>query len=89
MIIATPNIADWRVLSQWFWMDPTHVRPYPPNAIRTMLKIDEWTWDTSGHEPIRFTRHTPGHWLNRVRYGREYGCPGMWYRLVRTARAAE
>ena len=29
LLVATPNIQNHIVWSQVFWLDPTHVRPYP------------------------------------------------------------
>lgn len=82
-VLTTPNLGDWRVASEWFWLDPTHVRPYPPGAVRQLLDPDLWDWDADGFEPMVVTRHTPVEWLQRVRFGGQYGKPGRWYRLRR------
>lgn len=29
LILVTPNFKDWNVASEIFWLDSTHVRPYP------------------------------------------------------------
>lgn len=83
LVLATPNLGDWRVASEWFWNDPTHVRPYPPGSIMQLLDPAEWRWDGDGQEPMVVTRHTPIEVLNRFRFGRGYGHPGLWYRLRR------
>lgn len=83
VVLVTPNMGDWRVASEWFWTDPTHIRPYPSGAVRQIVDPDHWTWDADGLEPMVFTRRTPVEWLQRVRFGREYGRPGRWYRLRR------
>lgn len=41
LLIATPNIQNHIVWSQVFWLDPTHVRPYP----RPLL---EWLGEAAG-----------------------------------------
>lgn len=83
LILATPNFADWRVASEWFWLDPTHIRPYPAGAVQQLLDSNEWRWVADGYEPMVMTRQTPVMWANRFRFGREYGRPGRWYHLER------
>lgn len=83
LIIVTPNMSDWRVTSEWFWMDPTHVRPYRAAAVRELVNSREWAWQADGYEPMPLTKHTPINWLNRARFGKDYGRPGRWYRLTR------
>jgi SAM-dependent methyltransferase len=83
-VLATPNFKDWRVASEWFWNDPTHIRPYPPGAIQQMIDPAEWIWDMSGHVPVVITRELPKVILKRFVYGTEYGKPGLWYRLTRS-----
>ena len=34
MIVVTPNPADLRVITETFWLDPNHVRPYPLALVR-------------------------------------------------------
>jgi 2-polyprenyl-3-methyl-5-hydroxy-6-metoxy-1,4-benzoquinol methylase len=41
LLVATPNIQNYIVSSQLFWLDPTHVRPYP----RPLL---EWLGTAAG-----------------------------------------
>lgn len=36
LIIVTPNPTDLLVMSETFWLDPTHVRPYP------LPLLDDW-----------------------------------------------
>jgi 2-polyprenyl-3-methyl-5-hydroxy-6-metoxy-1,4-benzoquinol methylase len=82
-VLATPNLRDWRVVSEWFWQDPTHVRPYPAGAVKQLLRPNEWRWEADGYEPVVVTRRTPLEFANRVRFGASYGRPGRWYRLRR------
>jgi O-antigen chain-terminating methyltransferase len=89
VVLVTPNLSDWRVSSEWFWSDPTHVRPYPAGAVRQLIDPADWAWDGDGYEPMVITRHTPLEILNRLRFGSGYGRPGRWYRLRRTAAPGE
>lgn len=82
-ILTTPNLGDWRVASEWFWTDPTHIRPYPRGAVQQLVDPVLWDWDDDGFEPMVVTRSTPVEWLQRIRFGWEYGKPGRWYRLRR------
>jgi O-antigen chain-terminating methyltransferase len=82
-ILATPNFKDWRVASEWFWLDPTHVRPYPPGAIQQIINPDDWTWDKWDYEQISVTRELPVVWVKRLVFGWDYGRSGVWYRLTR------
>ncbi len=42
LIIITPNIADLRRAVGDFWRDPTHVRPYPIEALDKLLTRSGW-----------------------------------------------
>jgi SAM-dependent methyltransferase len=36
LLIATPNACNLIVLEETFWLDPTHVRPYPRALLERM-----------------------------------------------------
>ena len=38
LILVTPNPSNLEVLTEIFWLDPTHVRPYPRNLLTAMLE---------------------------------------------------
>src|SRR5947209_4708326 len=38
LVIVTPNPEDINVMGNLFWLDPTHVRPYPGPLITAMLE---------------------------------------------------
>ncbi len=40
LAIVTPNMADIRVSGEIFWLDPTHVRPYPLALLNAMLETE-------------------------------------------------
>lgn len=83
LLLSTPNTKDWRVVSDLFWLDPTHVRPYPAGAVQQLAKRDDWTWDADGYEPTRLGRKTVWTVLNRSRFGRDFGRSSVWFRLRR------
>lgn len=37
LVLATPNPASHAIMSNTFWLDPTHVRPYPALLLQSML----------------------------------------------------
>ena len=37
ILMVTPNPEDLAVISEIFWLDPTHVRPYPMRLLKSML----------------------------------------------------
>jgi len=82
-LLVTPNYRDWRVASEWFWHDPTHVRPYTAGTVRELLSADEWRLVDEGLMPETVDRHTPTVWLGRLRHGRHYGRSGRWMQLHR------
>src|SRR5262252_3848903 len=36
LLVATPDVRNHIVLSELFWLDPTHVRPYPPLLVERL-----------------------------------------------------
>ncbi len=38
LVIITPNVQNLEVWSETFWLDPTHVRPYPRPLIAAMME---------------------------------------------------
>lgn len=36
LLVATPDVRNHIVLSELFWLDPTHVRPYPARLLERM-----------------------------------------------------
>lgn len=49
LLIITPNIAHLRRAAGDFWRDPSHVRPYPIEALDKLLSQTEWRKITSGY----------------------------------------
>jgi 2-polyprenyl-3-methyl-5-hydroxy-6-metoxy-1,4-benzoquinol methylase len=79
LIIVTPNPGDVGVMGNTFWLDPTHVRPYPALLIESMMgeaglhHIDSGTFH--GGLP---KRAMPRYLLNRAFLGPFYGKPNAY-----------
>lgn len=85
IVIVTPNPADWLVLSEIFWLDPTHVRPYPPRLVVAMLQASGFRVEATGQRSLSLgRRRIPGTILNRIRFGSAYGRGESWIRARRT-----
>lgn len=85
IVIVTPNPRDWIVLSEIFWLDPTHVRPYPTRLVVAMLEAAGFTVDAVGLRNLSLgRRQIPSRLLNRIRFGSEYGRGEAWIRARRT-----
>jgi hypothetical protein len=79
LLIVTPNPEDLAIISEIFWLDPTHVRPYPALQLRSMLhsagfEVTEvrqflGDWRMIGR------RRLPGFLWRRLILGRHYGKP--------------
>jgi 2-polyprenyl-3-methyl-5-hydroxy-6-metoxy-1,4-benzoquinol methylase len=78
LVIITPNPADIEV-AEMFWMDPTHVRPYPKLLLRSMLEATEFrvTMEKNflGNWRMVGRRNLPGYIFRRLLLGRYYGQP--------------
>jgi len=84
IVIVTPNMRDWLVLSEIFWLDPTHVRPYPRQLVAAMLDVAGFSVEGSGLRNLQLgRRRIPGTVLNRLRFGSEYGRGEAWIRARR------
>lgn len=84
IVIVTPNLRDFDTLSEIFWLDTTHVRPYPPALVRSMLEAHGFVSVTSGRGAMPYgPRSLPRVLLGRLRYGRDYGATEVWIRGVR------
>jgi SAM-dependent methyltransferase len=78
LLLSTPDFRDQRVATHLFWVDPTHVRPYPQEAVRSLLDDRRWGWISSGQEPAPIRRDYPKVLLGRLRFGRSYGRSSWW-----------
>lgn len=84
LVIVTPNPADLGVMGNTFWLDPTHVRPYPVLLLESMVvdsglrKIDSGTFH--GGLP---KRAVPGYLLSRAFLGPFFGKPNAFVVAVK------
>lgn len=77
LVLLTPNPTDLMVISEVFWLDPTHVRPYPGLLLESMVKATGFevihhkqylgSWRMVGR------RNIPVYCLRRLLLGRHYG----------------
>ena len=79
LLLITPNPEDLTIISEIFWLDPTHIRPYPLLLLKSML-------DAVGFEVTRESqflgswrvvgrRRLPGYLFRRLLLGRHFGRP--------------
>jgi hypothetical protein len=84
MIVVTPNLRDWRTLTANFWLDPTHVRPYPPALLASLFTAAGMELIGSGLGPVPHGRREIADLLiGRLRFGRDYGKPEVWVQARR------
>lgn len=74
LVIVTPNYSDWAVASEIFWLDPTHVRPYPGGLLAMMvndlgMRVIHVSTQRLVKLGIRSALSRP---LGRVRFGRQF-----------------
>jgi SAM-dependent methyltransferase len=83
VVIVAPNFRDWRVASELFWLDPTHVRPYNDGCDQALAHGSPWVLEASGDEPLRVTKRSLLDRLGRWRYGRDYETSSKWHHFRR------
>ena len=84
IVVVTPNIKDWRVWSETFWLDLTHVRPYPPALVEAMLSAAGFRVEDSGLGPVPHSPRTLlGIGVGRLRHGLDYGRSEVWVKAVK------
>jgi len=73
-VIVTPNMADFRTLTELYWLDTTHVRPYPPRLIAAMMERHGLVVDRVGRGKMPHgKRGMLDLAVGRLRHGRDYG----------------
>jgi SAM-dependent methyltransferase len=81
LVIVTPNIADYRNLTELFWLDMTHVRPYPPRLIGALMERHGLVVDEIGRRQVLASRRAKlGIVLGRIRFGGDYGASEVYVR---------
>jgi 2-polyprenyl-3-methyl-5-hydroxy-6-metoxy-1,4-benzoquinol methylase len=51
LVVVTPNPRDLDVITEKFWLDVTHVRPYPLALLAKMVEHAGFTVERSGTDP--------------------------------------
>jgi len=75
IVVVTPNPASLAVISEIFWLDPTHVRPYPGPLIEQMMAGAGFDVVAAGHvdAPGLPRRGLPRRLWLRLLLGKHYG----------------
>lgn len=72
IVIVTPNPVNLFVITENFWKDPSHVRPYPIDALKVLLTkcgfdVVQAGWDTDTVSQIPEEAKTPAwHDVGRI-----------------------
>jgi 2-polyprenyl-3-methyl-5-hydroxy-6-metoxy-1,4-benzoquinol methylase len=79
LLVVTPNPLDLAVISEIFWLDPTHVRPYPAPLLRNMSEAAGFRISLVrqflGDWRLIGRRNLPVYLLRKLLLGRYYGKP--------------
>ena len=79
LALVTPNPEDLSIIGEIFWLDPTHVRPYPLALLRSMVQTTGF--DVTHEEQFLGSwrmigrRNLPAFLLRKLVLGRFYGRP--------------
>ncbi len=93
LVLVTPNPEDISIMGEIFWLDPTHVRPYPKLLLERMLDANEFkviltrqflgTWAMIGR------RNIPMYLLRRLLLGKYFGRPNTLIVAEKTSSTAK
>jgi 2-polyprenyl-3-methyl-5-hydroxy-6-metoxy-1,4-benzoquinol methylase len=79
LVLVTPNPEDLSIIGEIFWLDPTHVRPYPRKLLERMVEAVGFRVITSeqfmGNWRMAGRRQLPGYLFRRLLLGRYFGRP--------------
>lgn len=79
LLVVTPNFRDWRVAGEIFWLDPTHVRPYPAALLAAYASAAGLRPEARGAGPSQHgLRAWPSMMLGKIRHGLDYGRSEDW-----------
>lgn len=92
LLLVTPNPEDITIIGEIFWLDPTHVRPYPKLLLQSMLQANGFTVTRAeqflGSWRMIGRRNLPGYFLRRILLGRYFGRPNTSVLAEKTAAPA-
>lgn len=73
LVLITPDTLDLETLTERFWLDLTHVRPYPLPLLVALVKALGFELLDQGNDPrsarSRTLRNTPRRFLRWLRFG--------------------
>jgi SAM-dependent methyltransferase len=79
LVIVTPNPEDLAIIGEIFWLDPTHVRPYPALLLCSMLESSGFTVTQreqfNGGWRFIGRRHLFAFYWKKIFLGNNYGRP--------------
>lgn len=79
LALVTPNPEDITIIGEIFWLDPTHVRPYPMKLLMRMVEAVGFrvtmTDQYMGNWRMAGRRQLPGYLFRRFLLGRYFGRP--------------
>ncbi len=58
-VVVTPNTKNLVSITEFFWLDPTHVRPYPRALVEELGRDSGWTVVESFEDPATVPRRAP------------------------------
>lgn len=58
LVVATPNCRSYLVHSETFWLDPTHVRPYPRALLERMVEATGFRVTAAYVDPLTRPRRS-------------------------------
>jgi 2-polyprenyl-3-methyl-5-hydroxy-6-metoxy-1,4-benzoquinol methylase len=81
IIIITPNFRELEVVTETFWLDITHIRPYPLPLLVKLIEYVGFEIDSMGSDPDTGPRKPPFYrfhlycWylIRKIRYGKYFG----------------
>lgn len=76
VLIVTPNPKDLSITNDIFWLDPTHIRPYPRPLLASMLRDHAFQVQALGYgNRVIGLREWPRFALLKLLLGEYYGNP--------------
>lgn len=73
LVLVTPNVANLQVWTQVFWLDPTHVRPYPRDLLEVFCEEAGLIVAASYDDPRSRPRYLGPAWYKLLPHLLRYG----------------
>jgi O-antigen chain-terminating methyltransferase len=82
MIVVTPNVADLWMMTEVFWLDISHIRPYPLPLLKALCRSAGIRPILSGTHGIGWRamgrRRLPQYLWRKIVWGAQYGRSDAW-----------